>query len=222
MFVLKDNRKAQAILQSTLALNLTQIVQGAGNARETMEAIEDHFADESLTNKVFLKKSLFKIQQHDTLSCLDLTSQIMEISDQLALMNFQIQPLDLVRILLAALHPRYDVWVEQIEKLDEDQLTWGIITKKLYREESRISRINERVEAMVLISFIGSCSIKQSLKTLVRCDYCRKNGHLKKNCWKYQKDLKSKEKKTKPSKTQETALFARDISESWSDEGEEF
>ena len=82
-----------------------QIVQGAGNARETMEAIEDHFADESLTNKIFLKKSLFKIQQHDTLSCFYLTSQIMEISHQLALMNFQKQPLDLVTILLAALHP---------------------------------------------------------------------------------------------------------------------
>ena len=65
-------------------------------------------------------------------------------------------------------------------------------------------------------------SIKQSSKTLVRCDDCRKIGHLNKNCWKYQKDLKSKEKKTKSSKTQETALFAGDISESWSDEEEEF
>ena len=73
-------------------------------------------------------------------------------------MNFQILPLDLVIILLAALHPRYDIWVEQIEKLDKDQLTWGIITKTLYQEleESRISRINEQVEAMVLIPVIGS------------------------------------------------------------------
>ena len=58
---------------------------------------------------------------------MDLTSQIdimaMEISDQLALMNFQIQPVDLVIILLAALHPWYDVWVEQFEKLEEDLLT---------------------------------------------------------------------------------------------------
>ena len=64
-----------------------------------MEAIEDHFAHESLTNKVFLKQSLFYFQQHDTLSCLDLTSQIMEMSNQLALMNFQIQPLNLVIII---------------------------------------------------------------------------------------------------------------------------
>ena len=100
------------------------------------------------------------------MSCLDLTSQIAEISDQLTLMDFQILPLDLVIILLAALHPRFDVWVEQIEKLDEDQLTWGIITKKLYREESRISRVTERVEAMVLIPVLGSS--KPASKVSVR------------------------------------------------------
>ena len=94
-----------------------------------------------------------------------MTSQIAEISDQLTLMDFQILPLDLVIILLAALHPRFDVWVEQIEKLDEDQLTWGIITKKLYREESRISRVTERVEAMVLIPVLGSS--KPASKVLV-------------------------------------------------------
>ena len=37
---LKVDRKAQAILQSTLAFNLTQLVQGAGNARETMEPLK--------------------------------------------------------------------------------------------------------------------------------------------------------------------------------------
>ena len=59
----KDNRKEQAILQPTVALNLTQIV-----------------------NIFFLKKRFFEIQH--TVSCLDLTSQIMDIPDQLALMNF--------------------------------------------------------------------------------------------------------------------------------------
>ena len=184
-----------------------------------MVAIEAHFADESLTNKVCLKKSLFKIQQHDTMSCLDLTSQIAEISDQLTLMDFQILPLDLVIILLAALHPRFDVWVEQIEKLDEDQLTWGIITKKLYREESRISRVTERVEAMVLIPVLGSS--KPASKVLVRCDYCKKVGHLKARCWKYQKDLKLKRKNAKPSSAKDVALLVSEESVSASDEEEE-
>ena len=210
---LKDDRKAQAILQSTLALNLTQIVQNTGTALETMVAIEAHFADESLTNKVFLKKSLFKIQQHDTMSCLDLTSQI-------AVMDFQILPLNLVIILLAALHPRFDVWVEQIEKLDKGQLAWGIIMKKLYREESRISRVTERVEAMVLIPVLGSS--KPASKVLVRCDYCKKVGHLKARCWKYQKDLKLKRKNAKPSSAKDVALLVSEESVSASDEEEEF
>ena len=142
------------------------------------------------------------------MSCLDLTSQIAEVSDQLTLMDFQILPLDLVIILLAALHPRFDVWVEQIEKLDEDQLTWGIITKKLYREESRISRVTERcrVEAMVLIPVLGSS--KPALKVLVRCDYC--------------KDLKLKRKNAKPSSAKDVALLVSEESVSASDEEEEF
>ena len=43
---LKDNRKTQAIVEFTLALNLPQIVQGAGTK--------------------FSEENLFKIQQHDS------------------------------------------------------------------------------------------------------------------------------------------------------------
>ena len=114
--------------------------------------------------------------------------------------------MDLVIILLAALHPRFNVWVEQIEKLDEDQLTWGIIMKKLYHEESRISRVTEQVEALVLIPVLGSS--KPALKVLVRCDYC--------------KDLKLKRKNAKPSSAKDVALLVSEESVSASDAEEEF
>ena len=96
--------------------------------------------------------------------------------------------------------------------LDKDQLTWGIITKKLYREESRISRVTERVEAMVL----------PASKVLVQCEYCKKVGHLKARCWKYQKDLKLKRKNAKPSSAKDVALLVSEESVSASDEEEEF
>ena len=104
--------------------------------------------------------------------------------------------------------------------LDEDQLTWGIITKKLYREESRISRVTERVEAMVLIPVLGSS--KPASKVLVRCDYCKKVGHLKARCWKYQKDLKLKRKNAKPPSAKDVALLVSEESVSASVEEEEF
>ena len=89
-----------------------------------------------LSNKVYLKRSLFKLQQDKLQSCLDVTSQFLAIADRLSQMRFELSPLDLVIVLLAALHPRFDLWVEQIECLPDDQLTWANVTRKLFHEET--------------------------------------------------------------------------------------
>ena len=47
-------------------------------------------------------------------------------------MRFELSPLGLVIVLLAALHPRFDLWVEQIERLPDDQLTWANVTRKRF------------------------------------------------------------------------------------------
>ena len=52
--MLKIDRKAQAMLQSTLALNFTQIVEGARSAQAAIDNTEAYFANESLTIKVYL------------------------------------------------------------------------------------------------------------------------------------------------------------------------
>ena len=56
----RSDRKAFAILQSSIAPNLLQVVKEAQTSRETLEA---HSGDASLSNKVYLKRSLFKLQQ---------------------------------------------------------------------------------------------------------------------------------------------------------------
>ena len=85
----RSDRKAFAILQSSIAPNLLQVVKEAQTSRETLEALEAHFGDASLSNKVYLKRSLltFKLQQDELQSCLDVTSQILAIADRLSQMN---------------------------------------------------------------------------------------------------------------------------------------
>jgi len=73
---------------------------------------------------------------------------------------------------------------------------------------------------MVLIPVLGSS--KPASKVSVRCDYCKKIGHLKTRCWKYQKDLKLKRKNAKPSSAKDVALLVSEESVSASDEEEEF
>ena len=122
----RSNRKAFTILQSSIALNLLQVVKEAQTSRQTLEVLEASpllFGDASCSNKVSLKRSLFKLEQDKLQSCLNVTSQILVIADHLSHMDFELSPLDLVIVLLAALHPRFDLWVEQIERLPDDQLT---------------------------------------------------------------------------------------------------
>ena len=77
------------------------------------------------------------------MSCLDLTLQITETFYKLNLMHFEIVPLNLVITMLVTGDPWYDYWVEQIEKIEQDQLTWVTIPNQLYKEEYRISMVYE-------------------------------------------------------------------------------
>ena len=61
----RSDWKAFATLQLSIAPNLLQVVKEAQTSRQTLEALEAHFGDASLSNKVFLKRSLFKLQQDE-------------------------------------------------------------------------------------------------------------------------------------------------------------
>ena len=158
-------------------------MKGAQNSQQTLEVLEAHFGDAILSIKVYLKRSLFKLQQNKLQSCLDVTSQILVIADRLSHMDFELSSLDLVIVLLAALHPRFDLWIEQIERLPDDQLTWANVTRKLFYEETRLARLDQRMEALaVSVRSTSKCASKpdhrcrpvHDPKDDLICTYCER------------------------------------------------
>jgi nicotinic acid phosphoribosyltransferase len=112
----RSDRKAYAILQSAIAPNLIQVVKDCRTSRETFDALKEHFGDTSLSNKVYINRCLFKLQQDEIQNCLDLTAHIVTMTGKLSQMNFLLSPIDSVIVLLASLHPGLDQWVEQTER----------------------------------------------------------------------------------------------------------
>ena len=49
---------------------------------------------------------------------------------------------------LGSIASSVDLWVEQIERLPDDQLTWANVTRKLFHEETRLARLEQRMEAL--------------------------------------------------------------------------
>ena len=102
--------------------------------------------------------------------------------------------------------------------LPDDQLTWANVTRKLFHEETRLTRLDQQMEALA----VSVCStFKRASKPdraskpahdpkddLIRTyNYCERQWHTEDKCFRKEKDLKLQTKKSAQN-TSRKAKFA--------------
>ena len=94
-----------------------------------------------------------------------------------------------------------------------NQLAWAKVTKQLFQEEARLSRLEQRLEALNT-SVRGKRHPDTSSAPNIRatdsqdnllCTYCGKRRHLEEKCFKKQRDLRM-QKAAKNTKSARNAL----------------
>lgn len=101
-------QKALTILQSYLAPNMIQVVARCVTSADMLAALNASCFVASLSNKVHMRRGLYRVEQTIGMSCRDITMKIQTLNDQLHHVDFGLQELDLVIILMASLHSRFD------------------------------------------------------------------------------------------------------------------
>ena len=207
-----NDQKALTILQTYLAPNLIQIVRNCHTAHETMHAIDQHCFAASLSSRVHLRRTLYTIDQSTTpMPLLDLTMLIQSTNDQLLHVDFGLQEQDLVIVLMAALDPKFDQLVLLLEQEPLQNLTWQYVTSRLYSEEQRLLRAEDKAQS--LVAHVLPHSPKKKPNAFKKCSYCEKKGHSEDYCWKKRDDKKraenEKPKSSKPSSRKTTYKVAQ-------------
>ena len=116
----RADRQALALIQALIAPNLCQLTAEAKTASHAFVYVNTLYQDDSLTNQIYLKKSILFFRQDDSTPCLDLTAHMLYYQNQPRLIGKPLDELDLVVVLLASLIPRFNDWIGKVEKEREE------------------------------------------------------------------------------------------------------
>lgn len=154
--------------------------------------LSEQFQRKTWANKLELKRRLFSLRLAEGGSVQEHIKIMTEICDELAAIGERVSDEDRVVYLLASLPESYGVLVTALEA-SADVPTLAVVRERLLHEETKMKGKDSQSshEGVLTASF----------KRKLRCHFCNKTGHFKKDCDEYAKYRDSRsvqvKKKTK-------------------------
>jgi hypothetical protein len=178
--------------------------------------LESLYMTKSLTNRIFLKRQLHSLRMKEGTKINDHLNTFNTLLVQLISMRVKFESQDKVITLLCSLSESSDHFVTSISSSSTESIEFYVIVGALLSEETRKKSNLETStsEAMVVrgipkerghVQRDFSRSKSKVKKSKLKCWFCGKFGHLKKNCWKRQQASKEDPpKETKAANATET------------------
>jgi hypothetical protein len=196
----KKDRKARATIILGIGNDQLAIMKKSKTAKEAWESLCKHHEKESLFGKVHLFRRIFTLKLAEDG---DMPSHLNEIDllvDRLEAAGETIRTLIVVAMILSSLPASYDGLITALESRPETDLTLDYVKNKLIDEWKRRSE-NAEIGTQSALK-IG---LMNNMNRLV-CYYCKKEGHLKRDCTLLKK--KEDEKNEKQSRKEDAKLVS--------------
>ena len=165
--------------------SMLSVIAGITKAKLAWEAIDKLSSATSAANVMQLKRQLHQLQKTGKESIAVYFQRAKQLQFDLADAKVTVSDDDLVMHLLDGLTPDY-ANIRQVLLAGDKLPDYNNLLSKLLKIEVDINASdNTQV-------YYGSSS--GDYKSRLRCHYCNKKGHLKKDCWKRRDDMAAKDK----------------------------
>ena len=199
----KKSQKAFSTIVMLISSSQLYLITSCEGPRRAWVALRSHFEQDTLVNKLMLKKQYFRMEMKEGTSMEAHIKNMKELTDRLAAINAPIAEEDQVVTLLGSLPPSYSTLVTALEARDAVSLSY--VQQSLIREEQRLKGSNtlHATASLDTVGGTGQALIgKQEPQTSKGRRYkkvsylCGETGHFCKDCPKnhHQKSSKSKHK----------------------------
>lgn len=154
-------------------------IRGLTTSKAVWNALKTYHEKNTLVNKVSTLRRLcsMRLGESDDMaqhinSMSSLFHRCMDLGDNLP------EPYQ-VAILLSSLPPSYDSLVTALEVRPEGELTLGTVKSKLLDESTRRKELNNSNESS------NDTTVLKTMNKEIVCYFCKKRGHLKRDCVQY-------------------------------------
>lgn len=194
----KDDKKAYNLIALHITSSEIIHVRKANSAKEAWNNLKDEHQKSSQATKIRIFKKLFQSRLQHGENLREHLNNLLELNDQLSDMGIVLESPLTVACVIASLSNEYDALVTGIETWDESKLTMTNVKARLLEEYEK------KKEAQSFASSTKQISVNKPLENYnpyenLKCGYCKKKGHIKKNCKKlaYATTKREDEKKQK-------------------------
>ena len=170
--------KALAIIVLAIETKLLYLVGDPVDPQVVWEKLANQFQKKSWANKLELKRKLFSMKLTNSGSVQEHVKAMTEVLDELSIVDVPVKEEDRVVYLLASLPDSYSMLVTALEANVEVPKLEVVTERLLHEERKQKTRSNPTSES--------GTGEEEALAARYgkgpRCHYCKKLGHIKRNC----------------------------------------
>jgi len=185
-WITKD-AQARATIGLLVEDNQLTHIRSKITAAATWKALQDYHQKSSLSSKVILLKNLCSMKLAESGNMEEHIINMSIIKDKLEAIGENIKEELFIAMILGSLPDSYNSLINALESRPEEDLTLSLVKGKLIDEYRR--RVSNSVEANEIQDKVlktrDSGKYTKPRHKLAECFFCKKKGHMKKDCKKY-------------------------------------
>lgn len=176
----KRDGKAMAIIALTVDNSQLVLIKKAKTSKESWKSLKEYHQKGSMTNQATILKKICKLDLSEGGDLEAHLFKLEELFEKLANLGRDLEEDLRIIMVIQSLPDSYNTLTTALEARGDNQLTMAVLKSKLmdeYHKTSSESSVNKALK-------VSAPAYKHNSPVI--CNYCKGEGHIKRNCFKLQ------------------------------------